>query len=135
MEVKSKKRVGILRGGTGKYYASSLKKGGEIILHISENLADKYKVFDILVDKDYIWHLNGVPVNPGDLISKVDVVWNTSHPSFSNILESLSIPNIGIGFFSSIFREQQRNVQRACKQNRHKCAEANNFSKKRARSF
>ena len=53
MQSSTKKRIGILRGGTGKYYASSLKKGGEIIFHISENLADKYKVFDILVDKDY----------------------------------------------------------------------------------
>ena len=58
-EIKEKKtkRVGILRGGAGKNYLSSLKKGGEIILHISENLSDKYKPVDILVDKDYIWHI------------------------------------------------------------------------------
>jgi D-alanine-D-alanine ligase len=101
-EVKEKKlkRVGVLRGGAGKHYASSLQKGGEVISCIFENLGDKYKTFDILVDKDYVWHLNGLPINPGDLSSKVDIVWNTSHPSFSNILESLSIPHVGTGYFS-----------------------------------
>ena len=97
---KNIKRIGILRGGAGKYYNSSLQKGGEIIMHIAENLNDKYKLVDILIDKDYIWHVNGVPVNPSDLIERVDMVWNTSHPSFSNILESLSIPYIGGGSFS-----------------------------------
>ncbi|MEK7128388.1 MAG: hypothetical protein AAB933_02410 [Patescibacteria group bacterium] len=95
----AKKRVGILRGGAGEHYPSSLKKGGDIILHIAENLPDKYKTIDILVDKDYIWHVNGVPVSPGDLAQKVDVIWNTSHPSFSNIVDSLSIPHIGAGPF------------------------------------
>ena len=115
LTVKDKKikRVGVLRGGplprssglcpreggTEIGYYSSIKKGGEIILYISENLGDKYKVIDILIDKDYIWHLNGVPVNPSDLINKVDLVWNTSHPSFSNILDSLLIPNIGVSSF------------------------------------
>ena len=94
------KKVGIIRGGAGKNYASSLKKGGEIISHITESLGDKYKTIDILVDKDYIWYFNGVPINPGDLFNKVDVVWNTSHPSLSNIVQSLSIPNIGVSSFA-----------------------------------
>ncbi len=101
MQSDTKKRVGILRGGEGRHYASSLKKGGEIIAYIFENLGDKYKVADILVDKDYIWHYNGVPINPSGLVNKVDVVWNTSHPSLGNILDSLSIPNVGQGSFSS----------------------------------
>lgn len=95
VETKSKKRVGILRGGVGKHYTHSLQKGGEIISYISEKLSDKYKVIDILVDKDYIWHLGGVPINTSDLVNKIDVVWNTTHPSFSNILDSLAIPNVG----------------------------------------
>lgn len=100
MQVATKKRIGILRGGAGKHYASSLKKGGDIILHIHENLNDKYKVFDIFVDKDHVWHMNGLPVSPNDLAHKVDIVWNTSHPSMSNILDSLSIRNIGSSSFS-----------------------------------
>lgn len=95
------KRVGILRGGTGEHYAHSLKRGGDIILHIHENLADKYKPVDILIDKDHMWHVGGVPVTPSDLVHKVDIVWNTTHPSFANILGSLSIPNISATAFSS----------------------------------
>ncbi len=101
MQVKYKKRVGILRGGAGSQYKSSLEKGGEIIFFILQNMSGKCDVFDILVDKDYIWHMNGLPISPSDLAQKVDVVWNVSHPSLSNILDSLSIPNIGINPFSS----------------------------------
>lgn len=99
VQANTKKRIGILRGGAGEYYKSSLNKGGDIILYIAENLGDKYQPVDILVDKNHIWHYGGVPVVPGSLINKVDVIWNTSHPSLSNILESLSVPSIGIGSF------------------------------------
>ncbi len=102
-EVKEKKikRVGILRGGKGKHYASSLQKGGEIISFIFENLGDKYKTFDIFIDKDNVWHLNGKPTIPADLIHKVDIVWNVSNSSFSNILDNLSILNISPPSFST----------------------------------
>jgi D-alanine-D-alanine ligase len=95
-----KKRIGVLRGGAGKHYGSSLKKGGEIILHISENLADKYKVVDILIDKDHVWHCGGVPIIPSNLVNKIDLAWNTTHPSVSNILDSLAIRNTGANSFS-----------------------------------
>ena len=94
-------RVGILRGGVGEDYASSLRHGGDIILHINDNLSDKYKTLDILIDKDGVWHLNGLPINPSDLQNKIDIAWNTTHPNFSHTLESLSIPNVGRGIFSS----------------------------------
>lgn len=107
MQTATKKRIGILRGGTGKNYTSSLQKGGDVISHIVENLSDQYKVFDILIDKNHIWHLNGLPINPGDLVNKVDVVWNTTHPSFSNILDSLLIPNIGASSFSHVLENSK----------------------------
>lgn len=107
MQTTQKKRVGILRGGAGDHYASSLKKGGEIILYISENLADKYKALDILIDKDGIWHLSGISISPSDLMHKVDIVWNISHPSYSNILESLSIPNVGVNSFSHVLENSK----------------------------
>jgi D-alanine-D-alanine ligase-like ATP-grasp enzyme len=116
-QTKKIKRVGILRGGAGKHYASSLKKGGDIISSITDNLGNKYQVFDILVDKDHIWHFKGMPVTPSDLGNKVDVIWNTSHPSFSNILDSLYIPNIGSSSFSfalenskEMLREHMKNI-------------------------
>ncbi|MEI7709085.1 MAG: hypothetical protein WCI76_00015 [bacterium] len=102
-KINTKKRLGILRGGAGDHHSSSVKKGGEILLHIHEHLSEKYKPVDILVDRDHIWHLGGLPISPSELMTKVDLVWNTAHSSFSNILDSLSVPNIGAGaFFSNI---------------------------------
>src|SRR3989338_498896 len=95
------KRVGILRGGTGKNYKSSLKEGGNIIAYILENLGDKYKTSDILVDRKGVWHLNGIPIMPADLIHKVDVVWNVAYPQASSVLQSFSIPHISQSHFSS----------------------------------
>ena len=112
----SQKRVGILRGGAGEYYASSLKKGGDIISYIFDNLGEKWKAVDILVEKDYIWHFNGVPVNPGDLIHKIDLAWNTSHPSLSNILESLSIPHLSNSSFSSALENNKDMLREHMKQ-------------------
>lgn len=100
MQEKNKKRIGILRGGVHDGYFSSLKNGGKIISHISEKLSHLYKPIDIFVDKNHIWHLGGIPVNPGDIAGKVDLVWNISHPSLSNILRSLNIPHVGVSSFS-----------------------------------
>lgn len=107
MEQKNKKRIGILRGGSGEHYQSSLNRGGDFIAHIAEHLADKYKTFDILVDKDGVWHYSGVPINPDGLLNKVDVVWNTTHPSLGNILNSLSIPNVSQESFSSALQNSR----------------------------
>lgn len=95
----SKKKIGILRGGNREHYEKSLQKGGEIILHIHENLNHKFKTIDILIDGNGVWHADGIPVKPAELVHKVDLVWNTSHPNFSVILKSLDIPTIGIDSF------------------------------------
>lgn len=100
MQSAVKKRVGVLRGGISGDYHASIQRGGEIISHIHENLEDKYKVLDVLVDADGVWHLSGVPILSSDLMHRVDIVWNAAHPSFSNILESLGIPFVGNGLFS-----------------------------------
>ncbi len=100
MQFTYKKRVGIIRGGIGKHYASSLEKGGDIISHIFENLSDKYKPVDVLIDKDGVWHVSGIPIMPADLAHRVDVVWNTAHPNASLVLENFSIPNVGLSLFS-----------------------------------
>lgn len=110
------KRVGVLRGGTEKHYASSLKKGGEIISHIFENLSDKWMPVDILIDKEGIWHLNGMPISPADLMHRVDVVWNTAHLSFSVTLDNLSIPNVSHGSFSSALGNNREMLREHIKQ-------------------
>lgn len=111
-----KKRVGILRGGNKENYANSLQKGGEIILHIYENLSDKWKPVDILVDGNGIWHADGIPIMPVELVNKVDLVWNTTHPNFSVILKSFGIPNIGIDAFSFLLSENRSILQEHMKE-------------------
>lgn len=105
MEVSQKKRVGILRGGTEGDYHASIREGGEIISHIFDHLNDKWKVVDIFIDKDNVWHIGGLKVEPTDLAHKVDMVWNVAHPSHGNLLSKLSIPNINISSFSSLLRD------------------------------
>lgn len=101
------KRIGILRGGAGKNYHSSITKGGKIISHFLENLSDKWKVFDILVDKEGTWHINGVPTQPAELMHRVDIVWNTAHPEITTILRRFSVPCIGIDPFHSAIQESR----------------------------
>lgn len=102
-----KKVIGIVRGGSGEHYTSSLKKGGEIISYLLENLSDKYKPIDILIDKEDVWHLGGVPIVPANLVHKVDIVWNLSHPSISTTLDNFSIPNISVSSFSHTFENSK----------------------------
>jgi D-alanine-D-alanine ligase-like ATP-grasp enzyme len=104
------KRIGILRGGENDY-ENSVEKGGEIISHIFVNLSDKYKPIDIFIDREGNWHASGMPIQPVDLIHKVDLVWNVSHPSFSNIFENLSIPNIGTPAFSKAVGESREMLE------------------------
>ena len=111
-----KKRVGILRGGNSEHYENSLQKGGELILHIRENLADKWKTLDILVDRDGVWHVEGLPIKPAELVNKVDLVWNTSHPNFSVILKSFDIPSIGVDSFPFLLSENRSILQESMKE-------------------
>jgi D-alanine-D-alanine ligase-like ATP-grasp enzyme len=111
------KRVGILRGGMGENYGSSIKKGGELISHILENLSHKYKPVDILIDKGGQWHISGVPIKPADLMHRIDVAWNTAHHDVFPIIENLSIPYIGQEFFhgaadtsKEILREHMKKI-------------------------
>ncbi len=107
MQATNVKRVGVVRGGTGRNYMYSLERGGDIISHIHEYLSHKYKPVDILIDKNHIWHINGLPIAPSELPNKIDIAWNTTHPSFSNILESLSIPHISTPSFPHMFQNNK----------------------------
>ncbi|MES2023726.1 MAG: hypothetical protein V4439_03510 [Patescibacteria group bacterium] len=108
-------KVGVLRGGNIDDYSSSLERGSLFMSLILDSLSSKFKPIDILVDREGVWHLGGVPIIPADLINKVDVVWNTSHPSFSQVLENLSIPNIGMNSFSSGISESKEMLSRHVK--------------------
>lgn len=109
-----KKRVGILRGGAGSYYETSLREGGDVLAFIFENLSDRYKPIDILIDKEGAWHAGGVPIRPTDLLDKVDIVWNASHPNFSQALKE-SIPFVGANLFSTTLTESRTMLEKQMK--------------------
>ncbi len=110
------KRVGILRGGNKEHYENSLQKGGELILYIYENLSDRWKPVDVLVDGNGTWHVDGIPIMPAELVNKVDLVWNTTHPNFSVILKSFGIPNIGVDAFPFLLSENRSILQEHMKE-------------------
>lgn len=90
------KRLGVLRGGAGEYYDSSIERGGEVISFVLHRMPLKYKPIDILIDQDGLWHLGGIPILPSDLMRGVDLVWNASHPKYSDTLERFSIPHVSV---------------------------------------
>ncbi|MEK7569623.1 MAG: hypothetical protein AAB500_01900 [Patescibacteria group bacterium] len=89
------RRIGILRGGR-ENYEMSLWGGGNLIAYLSEVLPHKCRPVDVLVARDGVWHIAGVPGTAGDLMHRVDMVWNVAHPSFSKTLADLSIAEIGM---------------------------------------
>jgi D-alanine-D-alanine ligase len=72
----SRTTVGILRGGTSHEYPFSLKTGAAMMQALSP---EEYDVRDILVGKDGVWHLRGMPVTAARALAQVDVVLNALH--------------------------------------------------------
>lgn len=92
-------RVGVARGGISPEYEVSLKTGAVVL----KNLSDKYTPYDILITKDGVWHINGVPTSVHKLRDEVDVIFNALHGAYGEdgkvqrMLEELSIPYTGSG--------------------------------------
>lgn len=111
-----KVRVGILRGGDGNNYETSLREGNKMLSYINSTLPNKCKALDIFVDKENIWHIQGVPILPMELIHKVDVIWDTTVPALSQVLEGhmsiFKIPHFVSAMTSSkaLLREHMKNV-------------------------
>src|SRR3989344_1705886 len=103
-------------GGTDDNYYSSIKEGGKIIAHIFENLKGHFRPLDMLVDRDGVWHISGRPISPSELSNKVDVVWNTIHPSFSEIMRGMGIPSIEAPAFGSTLKKSGEMLREHMKQ-------------------
>lgn len=92
-----KKKVGVLRGGPSSEYEVSLKTGKSVI----DNLAGRYEVLDIYIDKEGIWHYLGTPISPEKLFKKVDVIFNALHGAYGEdgtvqkLLDTFGIPYTG----------------------------------------
>jgi len=110
-----RKKIGVLRGGTGEHYEKSLKKGGDLIIFFHENLKEKWEPVDILVDKENIWHTGGIPITPINLFHKVDAVWNTGHPSFSETLRNLGIPFLGENVMPAFLKDNRKILEEELK--------------------
>ena len=93
----SKKKVGVLRGGPSSEYEVSLKTGKSVI----DNLADRYEVLDIFIDKEGTWHYLGAPIAPEKVFKKVDVIFNALHGAYGEdgtvqkLLDYFKIPYTG----------------------------------------
>ena len=92
-------RVGVIRGGRNSdNYQKSISNGAIILRALREH--DDYTGHDILIDKDEVWHLDGVPIVQANLINKIDICISTTDDileksgSLSKILKSLGIKHV-----------------------------------------
>lgn len=68
--------VGVLRGGPSSEYEYSLKSGAVLLNALPD---EKYDTRDIFIDRTGTWHSRGLPMEPGRILSQVDVVLNALH--------------------------------------------------------
>lgn len=101
-----KKKIGIVRGGTGNTYEKSLVKGGDLISFVFNKLYPKWIPVDVFIDKEGIWHIGGLPIMPASLTSKIDIVWNTV-PHVSSLIEDLRIPKIETEIFHQFLEDER----------------------------
>lgn len=101
-------RVGVVRGGISSEYDVSLKTGGNVLSHLrSDVMKDKYQTADILIDKEGLWHMNGIPTDLEHIFHKVDVIFNALHGDYGEdgkiqqIFEQWGIPYTGSSPFAS----------------------------------
>jgi D-alanine-D-alanine ligase len=96
-------RVAVLRGGPSSEYDVSLKTGATVL----SQLPSKYAPFDVFIDKEGIWHIDGMPISPDVLARKADAAFIALHGKYGEdgkvqkILEHFSIPYTGSNSFSS----------------------------------
>ncbi len=99
----NKVTVGVLRGGPSSEYEVSLKTGAAVLKHLPKH----YKKVDVLIDKEGVWHVNGLPLPPERLARKIDVAFNALHGYYGEdgkvqkMLEMSGIPYTGSDAISS----------------------------------
>lgn len=76
-------KVGVVRGGLSGEYQVSLASGASVLRELTkEPLNKKYKAIDIFIDRDNVWHLNGVPASLEKIKQEVDIIFNALHGDF-----------------------------------------------------
>lgn len=114
-------RVGVIRGGSNiTGYQKSISDGSIILRALREH--DDYEPYDILIDRNEVWHLDGLPIMPVDLVSRIDIVISTiiyplnKNGYVENIIKNFGIkcihvPNDALrGYIPQSIQDQIKNV-------------------------
>lgn len=106
MNLSSKIRVGILRGGTSPAYEESLQTGSYLIKLLNE-IPETYEPVDIFVSREGVWYHGGIAISPHEVLEQTDVIWNALHGKegesgeMARLLEHLERPFVGSGVVAS----------------------------------
>src|SRR3989344_3516142 len=98
-------RIGVLRGGPSNEHEVSLETGKQIIEHLPES---KYQPLDIFISKEEKWFYQNKELEPVQILTLVDAVFNGLHGYFGEdgkvqkILESHQKPYTGSRVISSM---------------------------------
>ncbi len=97
-------RVAVLRGGPSSEYDVSLKTGAGVLSALAlpiDGQGVKYKTKDILITKDGMWHMDGLPTTPEGVSRNADVAFIALHGEYGEdgqvqrILDKFKIPYTG----------------------------------------
>lgn len=106
--------VGVLRGGPTDEYDVSLKTGQHILNMLNaEPLSNTYKGVDVLIDKQGVWHIGGIPAKPEQILRNLDVVFNATKGNFDKgeplhrVLESFAVPFVGTKGYASVMTKNK----------------------------
>jgi len=98
-----KYRIAILRGGPSDEHEVSLSSGKNIMRTFSPH----HSIIDIVIDKDSVWHISGIRVEPAHALKSVDLVLNALHGTYGEdgkvqqILDHVGVPYTGSRALSS----------------------------------
>jgi len=90
-------KIGILRGGPNNDFDISLKTGQSVL----DNLDESYEAKDILVDKEGVWFIDGLSVQPEKASKRFDLFFNCLHGAYGEdgkvqqLLDSFYTPYTG----------------------------------------
>jgi D-alanine-D-alanine ligase len=110
-------RIGILRGGVSPEYDISLKTGANVQRALHEA---GLEAIDMLLDKQGVLHIKGIPTDLETAKDSVDMVWNALHGNFGEdgkiqaLLDQYDIPYTGsTGDVAALAFNKQRAKEQA----------------------
>lgn len=98
--------VAVLRGGASSEHEISLLSGANVLRNLDTH---RYRILDVFIDKEGVWHVRGIPMSPERALAGVDVVLNLLHGqygedgSIQRLLERTGVPYVGPSAFASAF--------------------------------